>query len=761
MARGMPGEEIYTPEVAPADLPRKTVPTASGISIGQNVEGLGDALQKQQVADSATYAGNQLAAFHLRVQQDQQDVQDSLQGDPSGYTPALMAKIAAREQELLDATKGNGVAQAMVRQSLEQSHYTYQSQALQYEAEQKRAFRTDSFNTALGTQAPLVRSNPDLKESITGTLLQQNDGMGGSPAERLARARAAVTTLSHNAALGLADKDPLGVYDELRPGGTVTTKYLQELTDPQSRADVLTHATAKSVDLFAQGIASSYRDGGPEAGQTAYGAIDKLPLDDDLKDKIRQATTQKLGEIRAEAQQTHADTIAALHREIASGNPSARVPDYVNTLYDANAIDAAAKGTLLGEYDRTLRARQPDPSVFGVGDVQAAYDRLDKLDPKNPDQKKALEQWFDEFTAANHADPGTPLFTNMAAEATRRLGMIPESALQWVRPTLTGETDPNKVAAAADAVVRLRNSAPWAWQYADDDKRLATMADRVTELMKGGMPAGQAVDIARGEAARVKPNAKLLEEQWNSNRSFGRSDSALLRALTEAIGEDPRFIADREHWWQGSHPDPTTIPVDMVAAFKANARARWENNGQDFEAARRNAAADIGRTWGVTMLNGFPEYSATPPERMFQDDKGHPILTHELVQRDLTDTLSQHPDAFTRWDPIAGKAVTFKPDPSRIVLTPNEKTAPSGGITYAMTYRDEHTDHAEAIIDPRTGKPLEYDLPVRSADYRKVRNALVSEHDDAEAASRSQANREAIETANREAALSSGARPVR
>ena len=44
MARGQPGEETYTPQVQPEDLPRKIVPRMETVPVAQAFEGAADAI---------------------------------------------------------------------------------------------------------------------------------------------------------------------------------------------------------------------------------------------------------------------------------------------------------------------------------------------------------------------------------------------------------------------------------------------------------------------------------------------------------------------------------------------------------------------------------------------------------------------------------------------------------------------------------------------------------------------------------------------
>src|SRR5271170_5908456 len=84
MARGQPGKETYTPQVQPEDLPRKIIPRDEGVTAAPAFAEAAEASENKYRADSATWAGNQLAQFR---QQSIQSLDAAKQAVPAGQDP--------------------------------------------------------------------------------------------------------------------------------------------------------------------------------------------------------------------------------------------------------------------------------------------------------------------------------------------------------------------------------------------------------------------------------------------------------------------------------------------------------------------------------------------------------------------------------------------------------------------------------------------------------------------------------------------------
>src|ERR1700704_3692054 len=112
MARGQPqGEEVYRPEGQPEDLPRKITPEIHDAGqVGAALTHLGDTVQAKLQADSATWAGNQLADLRLRMTQKAQDMRQDAKPGAEGYGGDVLKQFAQEQQQLLQTAGNNSIA---------------------------------------------------------------------------------------------------------------------------------------------------------------------------------------------------------------------------------------------------------------------------------------------------------------------------------------------------------------------------------------------------------------------------------------------------------------------------------------------------------------------------------------------------------------------------------------------------------------------------------------------------------------------------
>src|SRR5208282_4210974 len=164
MARGQPGEETYTPQVQPEDLPRKIVPRDEGISAGPEFAQAAQASEQKYKADSATYAGNELAQFR---QSSIQALDAAKQAVPAGQDPEGFADkyLAGFDKQAATFTNGQAIqsnpfASRMLGQGISELRATLQTHTLEWQANQAVAYRSDTFDSNVKSQAAIVEAHP-------------------------------------------------------------------------------------------------------------------------------------------------------------------------------------------------------------------------------------------------------------------------------------------------------------------------------------------------------------------------------------------------------------------------------------------------------------------------------------------------------------------------------------------------------------------------------------------------------------------------
>lgn len=726
MARGGPSEESYQPEVSPEDLPRKVVPEMRPDSVGPALERFGDTLSQKYQADSATWAGEQVANFRLKAIGDLEDAKAKVPaGDPGNFTGSYLAQYDKNATDLIGKTDGNPYATGMVTKGLTDLRDTLAQHTMEWEATQRVQYQNQSLQDSLDKQLPLVRSHPELATQVGSTLMDQVNSTRNDPATKAKFAKSMDAALTRSASLGIVDRDPLGVLTQLQDGGTVTDPTLSRLQDPEARAQVLEAAQGGVVKSLSQAVLEGYRNGGPAAGQAAYGAIDKIELpgtdeqQQDLREKIRDGIRTAHGQLIAEQQQTLAPKIMAVEEGLKSGVPTAQTRADVWDLYHNNALQPEVAGSYLGQIDAANRKNTIDGA--GMKLIQDAWDGKNFLDPKDSEQKTDANNWFIDQTDAAHLPQGSQGWINLAAEFSRRTGMVPEPVSAWSRSVLVGGTDPKQVMSAVDAIDRMRSASPRGFQYLDDDGKTGAMADSIDRLTKAGVDPQQAITMARANAAAGDTDRKRLDELWKNSKVFGASDTQIESVLKSQINSDPRLS---EHHWLTPNAVPP-IPPAMQADYYAATRSYFNYNGGNAAAAQASAARDIGTTWGLTRMNGEPQITRYAPERMFRAPDGGPGLTAEDIRTDLAQTVVKSPEAFEHWDPEKRAMVPFHVEPEGLQLVESPQTSITGGRSWGLSYKDD--DGVTEALYGKDGKPLEYHLPVSAQDYKALRTQATKE----------------------------------
>lgn len=243
MARGAPGEENYTPQVSPEDLPRKITPRMEPVPVGQAFEQAAEASNRKYQADSATWAGEQLAQLRTQAVQSLQTAKDNQPAnqDPSDFTAQYLKGFDAQAKTLIesDPVNKNPYAQRILSHGVTSLRDTLQDHTLGWQSQQQVAYRENSFYEQVKSQSAVVEAHPELKNQVGSTLADVANSIGGDPSKRLEHMRAMDSALSLAAANGLTRNDPRGTLQALNnPDGAepAMKSALAGLTDGQREA---------------------------------------------------------------------------------------------------------------------------------------------------------------------------------------------------------------------------------------------------------------------------------------------------------------------------------------------------------------------------------------------------------------------------------------------------------------------------------------------------------------------------------------------
>lgn len=696
MARGIPDEETAEPRVMPENMPRKVTPY---LEEPPNVVGgfaaAADATARKYNADSATWAGDQIAQARVKAVQSLEAAQGAAPaGDQTGFTDKYLGAFDKDNGALAKSAGGNPVAQQMVEKGLTDLRQTLEQHSRLWEAQQNVAYRADSLQNNLKSQLPLVEAHPELAQQVGSTLMDQLNASGAEPSKRLPFARDMNAQISLAAANGLTRQDPQGMLKALNDPENAPAQFkgvLSGLNDQQREA-VLGRAQGHISQNYSDSIVNAYRTQGPVAGAQALGAIDKLDQSDEIKASIRADTEKGLAQWHAEARETHAQDVMGLEERLAAGKPQPGDRGMALSLWKNGAFTPGQAAETAGRVDKAMEAQAEEEAARKA--ILGAYQNRQPLDPKDKDIQGGIGDLFTALTKG--IQPGSAEWINRGADIAQRTGVAPEPMVSYARANLVSGA-PQEAATAAQAIQRLEDATPRGVGYALDERE-KTQAKIINDAVTAGTPAIQAVENARKIGEMSDAESKRLEERYKVNQNaFATGAPGALR--NELSSFKPGFGIT--HPLGGSLPD---VPPAMEGQFEQLQGDYYKTTGGNISQARDLAAADLKRTWGVSQVNGKPEFMQYAPEAMY------PGLTPEFIRKDMAEV-------------IAGLGPY---DPAKVRLTESPKDTPTTqGRVWNMSVPDQFG--AYDMVRGPDNQPYRYVLPDATDSVKATRDKLATE----------------------------------
>lgn len=227
MARGDPGEQGYTPQVMPEDLPRKIIPRMEAGPVGPALEQLSGALEQKARADSATWAGNQLSDLRIHMMQQLESAKSSAAPGADGFTAGILKQYDQSAQNLIKTAGSNNLALQAVQPGLNTMRAQFADEAIQYEAQEGVKYRFTSAKDSTDKLATIAAQRPGQFEDLVGQAMTQIRGSNLTPDAQLQLSKYAQSTIAKSAVLARAQADPYG---------TMTTLLKPEDADPAIKA---------------------------------------------------------------------------------------------------------------------------------------------------------------------------------------------------------------------------------------------------------------------------------------------------------------------------------------------------------------------------------------------------------------------------------------------------------------------------------------------------------------------------------------------
>ena len=215
MARGQPeGEQGYQPETSPENLPRKMVPDLRELPLANAAQAVGNevsnTLDRKYQADSATWAGNQLADLRLRMTQKMQDMKQSAQPGAQGFGGDVLKQFDQEQQSLIQSANKNPAVLQSLAPGLRTLRTSFGDDAIRYESEETLKYRVSSARDNADKLANIASQHPEQYEGLMGQALSDINGRGLTPDSRVALSQYAESTIAKSAVMARAQSDPYG-----------------------------------------------------------------------------------------------------------------------------------------------------------------------------------------------------------------------------------------------------------------------------------------------------------------------------------------------------------------------------------------------------------------------------------------------------------------------------------------------------------------------------------------------------------------------
>lgn len=386
----------------------------------------------------------------------------------------------------------------------------------------------------------------------------------------------------------------------------------------------------------------------------------------------------------------------------------------VDKLWRLGALTDDARLTMR---DEVLRAdKKGSAAAEALAYAREAFDNHRPLDPRDSSDKKAVNLMLAMSTVGQ--PPGSDAFNTTALSITQRVGVVPESAVNWGRSQLVGGTTQEAVA-GAQFFANLQRVNPRAYLEALDPET-RSLAGAINQLTVAGTAPQKAVELARENASREPTQQKFLSEAWNRQRTNRDLDWTKFNAelIRKGLADDENYTTPGLLWGRNSSSVPA-VPGAMAAEFSDLSRAYFGHTGGNLELARQLALNDLKATWGVSTVNGQRELMKFAPEHMV------PGLTADDIRTDLAKE---------------GYGA------AHLVESPQE-TAASGGRIWNLTEKDNLG--AWDVVRGEDNLPLRYQLPQpakalqaqRPSAFERIRKEFQDE-EDREALQRTRAREE-------------------
>ncbi|MFC1380440.1 MAG: hypothetical protein G8D84_17150, partial [gamma proteobacterium symbiont of Clathrolucina costata] len=304
--------------------------------------------------------------------------------------------------------------------------------------------------------------------------------------------------------------------------------------------------------------------------------------------------------------------------------------DEINAAFESDLISGAKRTQLLKELSRQ------------AGEAASAQQREYlistglPLDPKDKNHRQAVDEAFVRLGA-------TP---PVAIALTKQTGILP-GQVRAVFRTAARSGEGHAVKEALELYASIDDQVPLAL----DDLPVSDIAvlENTTQLIRGGLPSGKAMEMARQQSNIPEGERKVILDRFKEQ---AKENSAWLQ---DVLDSDDAY--DTEIF--GGAPNP---PAAMQADYERLTETFYTQLGGDIEQARELSWKTLKRTWTRSDINGDGELMRYSPEF----DLG---VSTKILRKDLDTQL---------------EVIKVKPDNVRVISDVLTARSKRGQRSYAL-----------------------------------------------------------------------------
>jgi hypothetical protein len=340
--------------------------------------------------------------------------------------------------------------------------------------------------------------------------------------------------------------------------------------------------------------------------------------------------------------------------------------------------------TLALDADAAKQAEQAAKAQAGFNFVAGAKLGAYQVDPKNPDQMKAVNTDY-----LNQAKLwATPTYDPVSGQSSQRtpeqvqdltldyvttLGVVPEALQGQIRGEIRSGSN-EEMAAAANTLEQFRQVNP---ALLDDfDQRDIDRADLINTQVRNGISPEQAF-VNTMEMQKVDKGTTEARKQSYQDLTKPPANTTRLQAAQSEVQGVANTWAQRYSPFTSNVP----VPVDMAGAYDSLKQDAYIRTGS-MDVAKKSASDAIKRVWGQTSINGPTAWMKTPPENFYSAPVEYGLTPEQNTEWMKDQLVTEFTGGSALFDEKAG------PVKDRLTLAPTTQVGPDGRPLYSVMFRD-------------------------------------------------------------------------